>query len=421
MMTVVVLAAVLMVIGAGIYYIGTGEQKMSRADEQGGQAFYYAEGGIENAINILSYAGTEEQMTQLRADDSSNGYGYLMDPLAADRQDPTDPLVMNIGDESFTVWADLTDENGDHCTGCGLDITSDQPSYVLITAEGTSSEGYRKLQQMVKLEPVDYPLTLFVDGDAQINGTPELNDQSIYVGGDVFGREKITVSGDDLVTGEPAAVFATGRIFAKSNGDRTAIYREDGSESRWWEPAYQYDRDTNGPTGNRFTNDDLAEYPGTSRLSDTQLATLKSMAQSSGYYESASGGFNLQQSDLPSQDGDIVIYVEFPNGDPDDNEINMKFTWPEYGNEGTALVIVENGSVRMTGSAIGNLQGVVYCPDGPVRADGSGNGDFTGFIWGKGMVNIGNFPFNMTEEFMDDPPFFLWTVTREASWTEVDR
>lgn len=421
MMTVVVLAAVLMVIGAGMYYIGTGEQKMSRADEQGGQAFYYAEGGIEDAINILNFAGTETQMTELRADDSSDGYGYLMDPVAADRQNPSDPLIMNIGDESFTVWADLTDASGNHCTGCGLDVKSDDPAYVLITSEGTSSEGYRKLQQLVKLTPIDYPLTLFVDGDAQVNGTPELYNQSMYVGGDVFGREKILISGDDIVSGEPAAVFATGKINAKSNGDRTAIYEEDGSPSSWWDIAYQYDRDTNGPTGNRFTFEDLASYPGTSRLSDTQMATLKNMARTSGYYQSASSSLSLQQSDLPDMDGDIVVYVEFPSGDPESNEVDLKFTWPTAGNDGMALVIIENGSARMTGSAIGDLQGVVYCPDGPVRADGSGNGDFTGFIWGKGMENIGNFPFNMTEAFMDDPPFFLWTITREASWTEVDR
>jgi hypothetical protein len=64
------------------------------------------------------------------------------------------------------------------------------------------------------------------------------------------------------------------------------------------------------------------------------------------------------------------------------------------------LIIIRNGSVKMTGSAIGDSQGVIYCPDGEVRADGSGGGEFTGFIWGKGATNIGNFNFVMTQEFL---------------------
>lgn len=422
MITVVVLTAVLMVIGAGMFYVASSEQTMTRADQWGGQAFYFAEGGIENTIDILNYVATEEQLTQPRDDDSDNGYGYLMDPDPDSRQDPTDPLVMTISDETFTVWIDLVDENGDHCEGCGLDITEDDPAYMLITAEGTAGDGYRKLQQQVRVEPTSYPLTLYVDGDAEINGNPEINNQSIYVDGDIWGREKISISGDDLVLGTPAAAFATGSIYAKSNDDDSQIYDEDGNRSSYWEWTFEYDRDERGPDGNTFSSSALRSQPGTSRLSSSQLALLKRQAQASGYYESANDGFNLRQSDLPEREGNLVVYIEFPDGDPEDNEVDLKFTWPDSPySTGKAFVIVENGSVRMTGSAIGDMQGVIYCPDGPVTAHGGGNGDFTGFIWGKGLVNIGNFPFNMTQDFLDDPPYFTWAVVREASWTEVDR
>lgn len=182
------------------------------------------------------------------------------------------------------------------------------------------------------------------------------------------------------------------------------------------------DRDSRGPTGNTYTLADLQDQFETGGLSTSQLTILKGQAKSSGFYSSADGGFNIQQGDLPSRDGNIVVYVEFPSGEPADNEVDLKFEWPHTPyTEGKALVVVKNGSVRMTGSAIGDLQGSIYCPDGPVTIHGGGSGTFTGFVWGKGMVDIGNFPFNMTEEFLADPPFYAWTIVRETAWTEVDR
>ncbi len=421
MITVIILTAVLMVMGAGMYYVATSEQTMTHADQAGGQAFYFAEGGIENAIDILNFVATETQLTQSRADDSDDGYGYLMDPDPDSRQDPTDPLVMDIGGETFTVWVDMVDSDGDHCEDCGLDVTGEDPAYLLITSEGQSHEGYRKLQQLVRVEPTNYPLTLYVDGDATINGTPEITNQSIYVDGDIWGRDHIEIMGNDLTLGTHAAAFATGSIYARANDDDSQIYDEDGDPSDYWDSDYQYDRDERGPEGDTFSRSELQSYPGTSRLSSAQMNTLKRQAQAGGFYTQADESFDIRQSDLPEHEGNIVIYVEFTEGDAEDNEVDLKFTWPDYPyTTGKAFVIVENGSVHMTGSQIGNLQGVIYCPDGPVTAHGSGNGDFTGFIWGKGMVNIGNFPFNMTQDFLDDPPYFCWQVVREASWNVVD-
>src|SRR5450756_3141951 len=77
LITVIILTAVLMMMGAGMYMVASREQTMSSADYEGGQAFYYAEGGIENVIDILNYSGTETQLTQLRADQSSDGQGYF--------------------------------------------------------------------------------------------------------------------------------------------------------------------------------------------------------------------------------------------------------------------------------------------------------------------------------------------------------
>lgn len=421
MVTVIIMAAVLMVIAGGMYFVASREGTMSQADYVGGQAFYYAEGGIENAIDILNYAGTETQQTTLRPDQSADGFGYLMDPDPNRRDDPTNPIEMTIGEEKYTVWTEWVDEDGDPCTGCDLDVATGDPAWVLITAEGQSAQGYRKLQQRVMLEGGTYPMALYIDGDAILNGNVTITNQSIWVEGNFYGREKLDISGTDMMYGGGAGVRATGAIYAKANGGNSQIYTPTGGQSSYWDSSYINDRDIRGPTGNTFTLAQLENTFDTGGLTAWQLASLKSRAQATGYYESASGPTMIQQNDLPERDGDIVVYVEFPSGVAEDNIVDLKFEWPTGTYDGNALVIIKNGSARLNGNAIGNLRGAIYCPDGPVRADGGGTGDFTGYVWGKGLINIGNFPFNMDEDFLNNPPYFSWAVTRETDWMEVDR
>jgi hypothetical protein len=345
-----------------------------------------------------------------------------MDPDPAKRQDPPNPLQLKIGNETFTVYVDEVDENGVHCTGCGLNLASRNPSFLLITAEGRSNEGYRKIQQRVRLEASGYPMTFYVNGDVTANGNVSLVNQSVYVRGNFYGRDKLTLSGNDLMYGGGAGVFATGSIYAKSNGGNTQIYTESGEKSSYWKSNDQYDRDSRGPAGNRYSLSELQDTFATSGLSANQLATLKSQAQTSGYYNgNPSSNLNLQQNDIPSHDGNVVVYIEYPSGNPANNNVHLKFEWPHTPyTSGMALIIVKNGSVSLEGNAIGNLKGIIYCPDGAVTANGNGNGVFTGFVWGKGLIDIGNFNFTMNQQFLDDPPFFAWTVTRETAWMEVE-
>lgn len=423
LITVIVLTAVLMMIAGGMYYMTNRGQKMVQADYSGGQAFYYAEGGIENVIDILNYAATETQLTQLRSDQSSDGYGYLMDPSPSSRQNPSNPVEMLLGNDRYRVYVDTVTQSGDHCTGCGLNLTSTDPAYILITAEGLSGDGYRKLQQRVKVQASNYPLTFYVNGDVNMNGAPIISNQSVYVRGNFYGREKLTVTGNDQIYGGAAGVKAAGTIYAKLNGGKTQIYTSSGGHSSYWASNYINDRDNRGPTGNKFSISELENTFSTAGLTASQLASLRAMAKTNGYYNgSASGNLILQQSDIPDHPGDTVVYVEYPSGRPSSNEVNLKFTWPHSPNTtGKVYIVIINGSLKLTGSAIGNSMGVIYCPDGEVRSDGAGGGTFTGYVWGKGLTNIGNFQFSLNNEFVSDPPFFAWTVLRETAWTDVDR
>lgn len=434
MIIVVVLSAVLMMLGAGMYVVATRENTMTRADNVGGQAFYYAEGGLENAIDILNHAATEYQLTRLRPDQSNGpgdpnpGYGYLMDPVPANRQTPTDPVKMNIGGELFTVWVDEVNSLGNHCESCGLNLDGSNPdyAYLLIMAEARSDEGYRKLEQRVMLEATHFPMTLFIDGDANVGGTVNLTNQSIFVRGDFYGREKLTVSGSDLPYGGSAGVFATGSIYAKQNGHNSQIYTILGVPNPlYWDSDYEHDRDSRGPVGNVFTTDDLEGKFNTGGLTTQQLLALKGMAKTNGLYllNPENNSRTIKQTDLPARNGNLVVYIEFSTGDPEDNDVILQFEWPDKPDytEGQVFVVVKNGNVQMTGQEIGYFNGSVYCPDGEVELHGNGSGEFTGFLWGKGLTDIGNFNFNMRQEFLNDPPFYAWTVTRIPDWTEVDR
>lgn len=423
MVSVVLTSAVLLIIGTGMYYVASREGTMSQANYSGGQAFYYAEGGLENVMDILNYAATEWQLTQPRADQSPDGVGYLMDPNPDLRQNPTNPIQMKIGRQTYTVYVDEVDQYGNHCVNCGLDLSGTAPAYLKITAEGQSSEGYRKLQQMVKVQGTGFPLTFYVDGDANLNGNVALTNESIFVRGNLYGRDKLTLTGNDLQYGGPAGVFATGSIYAKQNGGSSQIYTSAGALSRYWSNNDVNDCDSRGPAGNKFSVTQMQNYFNyAGGLTTNQLDILKSQAQTSGYYNGNPGSkVTIQQGDLPNRSGDVVVYVEFPSGNPMNNSVDLKFQWPISGGSGKALIVVKNGSVTLEGSSIGNLNGDIYCPDGSVTANGSGNGVFTGAIWGKGLTDIGNFNFALSQQFMQDPPFYAWQVTRLSNWTEVDQ
>ena len=117
-----------------------------------------------------------------------------------------------------------------------------------------------------------------------------------------------------------------------------------------------------------------------------------------------------------------MVFVEYPSGSPTSNEVDLRFEWPHTPyTTGKVLIIIRNGSLKMTGSAIGNSQGAIYCPDGEVRPMVVEMENSRVRLGQGGATNIGNFNFVMTPAFLNDPPFFAWTVMRETAWTEVDR
>lgn len=389
MISVIMISAVLMVLSAGMYFLASREQTMTQADYAGNESFYFAEGGIDNVIDILNYQVSDSQLTQKRSDQSANG-GYLMDPLASKRPTPTDPLQVDVGGVPYTVWVDTVDSSGNHCTSCGVNLSLPNSSaYLKITAEGKSDIGYRKLQQTVKVSAsTEYPLSFYVDGDVTFNGNPDIVNQILYVKGNVSGRTKINVTGTDVATGKPAGVYATGTIDVRQANDR----------DHW------------GPAGNTFTLDELNSSVNVGGLSSSTLASLKQQAQDQGNYYTT-GSFGTVKGD---SNGNAVLYLDCTTR----CSVAPKFTWPA---PGYVLFIVKNGDMTLTGDAIGSSRALIYCPDGSIRAGGGGSGEFSGLVWSKGFTSIGNFEMTLDPSFLsDNPPFFLWQVTRLTNWSEVE-
>ncbi|MHB1390236.1 MAG: hypothetical protein ACYCXF_03240 [Thermoleophilia bacterium] len=390
MISVIMISAVLMVLSVGMYFLASREQVMTQADYAGNKSFYFAEGGIDNVIDILNYQVSDSQLTQKRPDQSPNGYGYLMDPTASQRSTPTDPLQVNVGGTPYTVWVETVDSTGKSCTSCGVNLSlPNSVAYLKITAEGKSDIGYRKLQQTVKVSASSqYPLSFYVDGDVTFNGNPKIVNQILYVKGNVSGRTKLSITGTDVATGKPAGVYATGTIDVRQANDR----------------------DKNGPAGNPFTMAELQKSVNLAGLSSSTLASLKAQAQAQGNYYTT-GSFGTVNGD---SNGNAVLYLDCATR----CTVAPKFTWPA---PGYVLIIVKNGDVTLTGSAIGSTRALIYCPDGSIRADGGGSGVYSGLVWSKGFTSIGNFQITLDPSFLsDNPPFFLWQVQRLTNWAEVE-
>ena len=217
-----------------------------------------------------------------------------------------------------------------HCAG--RSTGAKVPQLYAVTSTGTAQTGSRTIRSVVTISGTGLPLGVFVR-NINANGTGNFTNISLLVRGDVYGREKMGFTGDDLaltqkdvycdennnqanvtpVTPCPAAfagtkikaaVHATGTIYAKQNGKSVEFPPNPNCSANGTAPVSQSLWDGSGSphTGNvttgctgqvgnpptsRFTDKDLNRLAGRSdlpSLSPTEYAALKSQAQTSGIY-----------------------------------------------------------------------------------------------------------------------------------------
>jgi hypothetical protein len=360
-----------------------------------------------------------------------------------------------------------------------------------ITATGTQGNGTRVVRQIIRSVPgkSKFPLGIYADR-IDANGNPDLNNISVFTRGDILGRGKISLSGyDDNYTMRdvydqtafggfswsggltwespiPAAVHATGEIYAKTNGTRGrehppapncaandtrnggyALQSEwDGSACSGCANSGAITSDSCGglpgyPPTARFTQADMDRIAQVRNFTEDEYAILKGMAQTSGIYcnfatsvnkcwrNGVEGASDRSWSDgeLPTGSSSLVAYFDFPaSSNATANTITWTASWKALSgvmcnaanpaDNRTLIAIVRNGNFLFGGSA--QVTGAIMTPEGDF--DSTGTPVLHGSVTARAFRVRGNATFESSACFAASLPTTTGELTA-AGWQEIDR
>ena len=237
MLTVIMVGAALTVITTTAAALSIRGLNATGADSQSARAMAAAEAGLERfmldvrrgsiSTSSMKEAGCASPPIALAPGTLGPGtYNVqltIYEPTQA-KKVPESPWIPNVRDME-------------------LPCTSRTSNLYAITATGTQGQGTRVVRQLIRAVPgkSKFPLGIYADR-IDANGNPDMNNISIFTRGDIIGRGKISLSGiDDNYTMSdvydktafggfswtgnlnwssniPAAVHATGEIYAKTAG-----------------------------------------------------------------------------------------------------------------------------------------------------------------------------------------------------------
>ena len=363
-----------------------------------------------------------------------------------------------------------------------------------VTATGTQGSGTRVVRQVIMSTPGEskFPLGIYAD-NIDANGNPDMDNISVFTRGDVVGRSKISLSGTDSnyqmedvynpttfssfvwsgglswTSPIPAAVHATGEIYAKNTATRGREHpfsstqtvncvsndtRNGGYalQSEWDSSACSgctnsgnLSADTCGglpgyPPTARFTQADLDRIAQVRNFTEDEYATLKSSAQASGIYcqfatnqcwtngvvgaaKTNWGTGDLAGITTPS----LIAYFEWPySSNTSGNSIKWTATWKALSgvmcnptnpaDNRTAVIVVRNGSFDLGGTA--NLTGAILTPEG--NFDSSGTPILHGSVTAKAFRVRGNAKFESSNCFASSLPTTSTNLSL-GGWSEIDR
>lgn len=357
-----------------------------------------------------------------------------------------------------------------------------------ITATGRQAGGTRVVRQIVSVVvgSTKLPLGIYAD-KIDANGNPTMKNISVFTAGDVIGRGKFALIGNDSFfrmkdvysqsafpsftwTGGrswdsfiPAAVHATGEIYAKNSGTRGREHPPSANcaanDTRNGGLAYQSEWDGSACTGctnngaitadcgglagypptARFTSTDLARIAQVRNFTEAEYAVLKSAARSGGIYcefavskcwkNGVEGGpqTTWNTGDLPVDDAQLIAYFEFPySTNTSGNKISWKATWKAISgvmcnatnasDNRSAVIVVRNGSFDFGANT--ELTGAILVPEGDF--DSSGTPILHGSITARTFRVRGNATFESSSCFAGTLPTTLADVT-PLGWSEIDR
>lgn len=473
MITVILMGAALAVMATTTSLLAIRDLRSTTGSSDSVKALGYAEAGVQRMLRELKLG--------------SYGLGMLL--KAGCTTPPVQLPQGTIGDGTYTAQltvfeASTTPQVPPPWTGaattagpCGTsrftppNPAAKEPWTYAITATGRSGTATRVIRATVTVSASGLPVGVFVN-KVNANGNPSFGNISLFANSDVYGREKMTFSGNDLqyTMGDvyrelatnptvpiPAAVHTTGAIFMKANGKNTRLHPPsvncNASQSLWdgsiLGGPVAPPLPANCPVGlypptSKFTSTDLKLLSGRQnlpQLTQAEYAGLKASAQSTGLYCNipATGApactiYNpTTQTRVPYTLGTVtsnplpntsyVAYFEYaPGGDPfaPQRTINWNASVSPCNDDpalnNSAVIVVRNGSVAFRSA--GMMYGNVVAPEGAV--DVAGGFTVTGSVVANDLRLRGNGTFRLDACGQRNSPAATMNVSG-GRWSEVDR
>lgn len=490
MITVVLVGAVLSVVTTTAAFMSVRSLKATNDDAMSARALAAAEAGIDRLMVDLKRGGTSWALIQeagcAQPPVSLSG---LLGPGDYDVHltvfDPTQAPANRI--PAFP-WSAANDGVAP-CAGRSPDPAT--PALFAITSTGSQANGTRVVRQVIRASAGSTKLPMGIYADRiDANGSPTMNGVSVFTRGDVVGREKIQFTGTDAYykmshvydqtafpsfawsgglnwnSFVPAAIHATGTIYAKQSGKSrehppslncAANVRGPAAQSEWDGSSGGGPITTDCPSGSppgfpptsKFTETDLARVAQTRNLLEKDLQALKASAQASGIYcnmavatnnctrlttsgvtsFTAAGNYLWQDADVAptlAAIRNLVVYIEYaPGTNPVSNMVKWKATVKADGatacNTNPALnrsmtLVIRHGSLDIHGGAV--INGAVIVPEG--NFDSGGNMTVHGSILAKDFRVRGTANFESSACYVGNIPSALIEL-QPVSWSEIDR
>ncbi|MEO7804929.1 MAG: hypothetical protein ABIS18_11680 [Actinomycetota bacterium] len=428
--------AIIALFGGVLAAISVRELKSSVSVNRASSALGIAEAGVQHGLQQIRQVGPfTTGLSALVPDKSADGFGRWMNP--------TDPKLPPSGADQFQGQLGTGGYSAYIIAMDPVDMPDKPQGLYKIVVMGTESrnaavrQGTRQVEQDIEVQARDLPYGLYAEDSIQAGGTGQIKNMSVYTGGDIYWRSKITFQGIDQFNGGPTAAHAVGVIY-RGNGKK-------GESNGPIHPPYAncefpYDRDSKGglypvpwpcspvpaPAYSPFSSKfDSSMLPTDSDgLTEEVYEALKQSAISSGTYftHAANSTLVIQSPDLaPVKSKGIkffVLYVDVTGT----GAVSVKTGWgpqsipPNPCDGSFGLIVIRGGDLRWENNEY--WWGAAFVPEG--EFSGAGSSQFVGTVMAKTIGSTGNITFSMDDCWQATIPGAFFSV-HKLRWHERDR
>lgn len=440
-LTVLMITAILAVAGGVVAFSATAELEISARDRRAEDAFTAAEAGLDQAEGHFVHQPTWGEGQTLEC---------LNNPLvddATEYRDPSSTAVCGV-----TITSSTAGQFSYPATGKPF------VEYTVVSRATDASGASRTVAAGYRLEALDIPFGMFVNGAVDLNGTPKLMRESLLVNGPVTSRDKLSTDWDgngalddadlgwqfhrDRIQSDPApdmctdastgtqvgcaGVFSNFQIYSKNqekNSDEIHATSLDPSLS-------QYPRDRDSHQTLLINNE--AQPVVTIPIDDIlePMEALKQIAEVQGLFLNYRNGKNekiqLQPADLATStrefDKNVVVYIDADAGDtigwkvnliPGSTSSDIRYTDNAGQRVGSlsGVIVVRGGSLQLEAGT--QWSGALFVPENTLRLLGGSTCTCT--IYAQGFTaQGGTSTVQLTPDWFKRMPAGFVTVVRTA-------